>query len=96
MIVTPTLPELIGEIVQLDLFLEFPNPFLSLSGIVLYAVDSGIGIRFTGRPLEQQSTLKRYLEALRERPSSDRNCAENEVDDTTFLYRSLAEPSRLS
>jgi PilZ domain-containing protein len=70
--VTPTLKELIGEIVQIDLFLELPNTILSLSGIVVYAVDSGLGIRFTAVPPEQQFALKRYVEALRELPEADR------------------------
>jgi PilZ domain-containing protein len=70
MVVTPTLQVTIGEVVQIDLYLELPNPILSLSGIVVYAADSGIGIRFTDVLPEQQPTLKRYVEALRERPEA--------------------------
>jgi PilZ domain-containing protein len=70
MVVTPTLQELIGEIVQVDLFLELSKTILSLSGIVVYAIDSGFGIRFTDVPPEQQFTLKRYVEDLRERPKA--------------------------
>lgn len=61
--VTPAKKELIRETIQVDLFLELPKTLLSLPGIVVYAADGGIGIRFTGTSPEQQYTLKRYVQA---------------------------------
>lgn len=68
----PTEKKLIGEIVKIDLLPEPPNHSLSLFGIVAYAIDSGIGIRFTDLQPEQQSELKRYVEFLREQHQADR------------------------
>ena len=60
-LVTPTQKKLIGQIVKIDLLPEHPNHRLSLSGVVAYAIDSGLGIRFTDMGPEQQFTLKRYV-----------------------------------
>ena len=62
-LVTPPMQELIGEIVQIDLYMGLPKLVISLYGIVVYAIDNGIGIRFTGRPVDQHSLLKSYLKA---------------------------------
>jgi len=55
--------ELVGEDIQLRLELDSPSRSLSLSGIVVYAVDQGIGVRFEHISPEQQPVLKDYVEA---------------------------------
>lgn len=58
-----TRKDLVGENVRLDLALEPPNPHVSLPGLVVYATDDGIGIRFEAILPEQHVTLKKYVQA---------------------------------
>ncbi len=62
-LLTPPQKELVGENIQLDLTLEPPSPALSLSGVVVYAVDKGIGVRFENVSPDQQAPLKNYVQA---------------------------------
>jgi len=59
----PTHRDMVGENIQLDLTLESSNPALSLTGVVVYAIDSGIGIRFEGVSPEQHASLRNYVQA---------------------------------
>jgi hypothetical protein len=73
MLVASPEKELVGERVQVDLNLERPSPSVSLSGVVVYALDSGIGIRFEGVLPRHSACLKNYVQARRvgtvQRPS---------------------------
>ena len=55
--------ELVGENVRVRLNLDSPTRSLPLSGIVAYAVDNGIGVRFEEVPAERQAVLKDYVQA---------------------------------
>ena len=57
--------ELVGKDIQIKLKLDSPHRSLSLSGIVAYAIDNGIGVRFKDLSAEQQPVLKDYVEARR-------------------------------
>ena len=57
--------ELVGKEIQVKLKLDSPSRSLSLSGIVAYAIDTGIGVRFNDLSAEQQALLKDYVEARR-------------------------------
>ncbi len=62
-LLAPSQKELVGENVQLEFTTDSPSRFLSLSGIVIYAINSGIGIRFNAGPSEQQDLLRDYLQS---------------------------------
>jgi hypothetical protein len=51
---------LVGE--DVEIIFESPGPSLRLSGTVLYAIESGIGIGFEGLSAEQAYSLKRFVE----------------------------------
>jgi hypothetical protein len=55
--------ELVGKDIQVRLKLDSPSRSLSLSGIVAYAIDNEIGVRFKDLSAEQQPVLKDYVEA---------------------------------
>ena len=55
--------ELVGENVQVNVTLESSTPPLSLLGIVIYATDSGLGIRFEDVTPEHHASLKSYVQA---------------------------------
>jgi hypothetical protein len=57
--------ELVGKDIQVRLKLDSPSRSLSLSGIVAYAIDNEIGVRFKDLSAEQQPVLKDYVEARR-------------------------------
>ena len=52
--------ELVGDEVQVALSLNPNEAPLSVTGMVVYATDSGIGIRFKNVPTEDQLTLRAY------------------------------------
>jgi len=63
-LLTPALKELVGENVQVALSLEQKkSSSLSIPGVVAYASEIGIGIRFKNVPAEQQAILKEYVRA---------------------------------
>ena len=55
--------ELVGEDIRLKLDLDAPNRSLSLAGIVVYAIEKGIGVRFEAVSPEDQPVLKSYVQA---------------------------------
>jgi hypothetical protein len=55
--------ELVGEDVELALVLAPDKSRLALAGIVAYATDSGIGVRFKNLSPENQAKLKGYVVA---------------------------------
>lgn len=57
--------ELVGKDIQVKLKLDSPSRLLSLSGIVAYAIDNGIGVCFKDLSAEQQPVLKDYVDARR-------------------------------
>jgi hypothetical protein len=63
MFVGSTQSGLVGEQIRIDFPLEAPIPALSLSGIVSYAVDGGMGIRFHGMDYFQRLVIQDYVQA---------------------------------
>jgi hypothetical protein len=61
-LVGPPRKELVGEDVGAELSLEPPSPSVSVSGVVFYAVDDGIGVRFESMSPAQQAILKEYVQ----------------------------------
>ena len=62
-LLVPEHKELVREDIQVTFDLDSPNHSLSLSGIVAYATDNGIGIRFKNMSTKQQTILKEYVQA---------------------------------
>ena len=60
-LVAPPYRDQVGKTVQLELILEPPDPSLFLSGIVVFATITGLGIRFTDVSPDQLLPLKSYL-----------------------------------
>jgi len=55
--------ELVGEDVELGLALDTKNPSRSIKGVVAYATNTGIGVRFKSVSPELQMDLKNYIQA---------------------------------
>ena len=55
-------PQLVGEELQLELSLKHNQSPIRLLGVVAYATESGIGVRFKNIPPEQQAILKDYTQ----------------------------------
>ena len=53
--------ELVGQEVAVGLALDSQNGILPLKGIVAYATDTGVGVRFKEVTEEQQISLKHYI-----------------------------------
>jgi hypothetical protein len=54
---------LVGKLVMLDLALTPQDSALSLKGVVVYATESGVGIRFRNPSRDQLSVLKNFIRA---------------------------------
>jgi len=55
--------EMVGEDVALELALDPQDAPLPLEGVVAYASDKGIGVRFKNLSGEQHARLRHYVEA---------------------------------
>lgn len=55
--------ELVGEELRLQLMLEPQDSPLVLQGVVVYAADGGVGVRFKNLQPSEQATLKDYVQA---------------------------------
>lgn len=55
--------ELVGEDVQLAMMLEPKKPLIGVTGVVAYATDTGLGVRFKNISPEHQMVLKEYVQA---------------------------------
>jgi hypothetical protein len=55
--------ELVGKDVAVDLALDSGQSSVSLKGVVAYATESGVGVRFKNVSAEQRSLLKAYIQA---------------------------------
>jgi hypothetical protein len=53
---------MVGEEIEIDLGWEPSYPPISLSGVVLYAIEGGLGIRFKGISSDQQVQLRTYVQ----------------------------------
>ncbi|MBI3894599.1 MAG: PilZ domain-containing protein [Acidobacteria bacterium] len=53
--------ELVGEELHLSLILDSSQPPLDLVGMVAYATDVGLGIRFKNVPSPDQTALRYYV-----------------------------------
>lgn len=54
--------DLVGSDVDVDLTLESGQSSVSLKGIVAYATESGVGVRFKNISSEHRALLKRYIQ----------------------------------
>ena len=54
--------EMVGEDLKLELALDPNDPPLNVDGIVAYATDTGVGIRFKNVSPENQFSLKHYVQ----------------------------------
>ena len=54
--------ELVGEDLKLELTLEPNDPPLNVDGVVAYATDTGVGVRFKNLSPENQYSLKHYVQ----------------------------------
>jgi len=54
--------EMVGEDLKLELLLDSDDPPLSVEGVVAYATDTGVGIRFKNLSPEDQFSLKHYAQ----------------------------------
>lgn len=55
--------DLVGRDVGVDLTLDPGQSFVSLKGVVAYATESAVGVRFKNLSSEQRSLLKGYIQA---------------------------------
>lgn len=55
--------DLVGKDVEVDLNLDFGHSSVALKGVVAYATDSGVGVRFKNISPEQHAVLKDYIQA---------------------------------
>ena len=62
-LLAPDHKELVREDIQVKFDLDSPSYSLTLSGIVAYAIDNGIGIRFKDMSTKQETALKEYVQA---------------------------------
>lgn len=60
-LLTPAHKDMLGEDVQVALSLEPNKSSLSVSGVVAYVTEAGMGIRFKNVPQEQQAILRDYV-----------------------------------
>jgi hypothetical protein len=60
-LVAPKHKELVGQEVELNLALDTPKETFAIKGIVAYATDAGLGVRFKDVTEEQQASLKDFL-----------------------------------
>ena len=63
-LLTPPRKELVGENIGVRFALQKPKSSFNLSGVVVYAADSGFGIRFESNETEQLSSLHNYVQSL--------------------------------
>ena len=56
---------LVGEDVEVELKLNAADPALSLNGIVVYAKNAGIAVRFKNVSFDEHRQLKSYIEATK-------------------------------
>jgi len=54
--------ELVGKDVDLELNLDSPEASFSLQGVVAYATDTGLGVRFKNLTREAQAVLRNYIQ----------------------------------
>jgi len=54
--------EMVGEDLKLELSLDPDDPPLMVEGVVAYATDTGVGIRFKNLSPENQFSLKHYVQ----------------------------------
>jgi hypothetical protein len=54
--------EMVGEDLKLEMALDVNDPPLILDGVVAYATDTGVGIRFKNISPENQFSLKHYVQ----------------------------------
>ena len=54
--------EMVGEDLKLELSLDPNDPPLAVDGVVAYATDTGVGIRFKNISPENQFSLKHYVQ----------------------------------
>jgi PilZ domain-containing protein len=55
--------ELVGEDVEVNLALESFDSAISLAGIVAYATDAGVAVRFKDISAEHRMVLRNYIES---------------------------------
>lgn len=58
-----TYKELVGEDVTVELTLNPTSPSLSLEGVIAYATDTNVAIRFKNISPEHRAILKSYIQA---------------------------------
>ena len=54
--------EMVGEELKLELALDPADPPLEVEGVVAYATDTGVGIRFKNISPDNQFSLKHYVQ----------------------------------
>lgn len=54
--------EMVGEDLKLELALDPSEPPLEVEGVVAYATDTGVGVRFKNVSPENQYSLKHYVQ----------------------------------
>lgn len=63
-LLTSTHKELVGQEVEVGLALDSLEGVLSLKGIVAYAIEAGLGVRFKDITEEQRASLNNYVLSL--------------------------------
>ena len=63
-LLTSTHKELVGQEVEVGLALDSLEEVLSLKGIVAYATEAGLGVRFKDITEEQRASLNNYVLSL--------------------------------
>ena len=63
-LLTPPRKELVGENIGVRFALGKPKSAFNLSGVVVYAAESGCGIRFESNNPEQLTSLHNYVHSL--------------------------------
>ena len=54
--------EMVGQDLKLELNLDPNDPTLNLEGVVAYATDTGVGVRFKNISPDNQFSLKHYVQ----------------------------------
>ena len=54
--------EMVGQDLKLEMSLEPNDPPIAIDGVVAYATDTGVGIRFKNVSPENQFSLKHYVQ----------------------------------